>query len=106
MKKGGLGQEGSREQEETDTDEVTLTNLEVTLAHFWQFATHWSNGDQAKMRMSCEAGKLHLEFHVDLDHPDNQHFPNNNTKKLSPSKIRRQERRHPENVKKSEKCQK
>ena len=67
--------------------------LQVT--HFWQFATHWSNGDQAKMNMSCEDGKLHFEFHADIDHPDQQQLSNNTTKKKSPSKIRSHKKIHP-----------
>ena len=73
-----------------------MSNLEVTLSHFWQFAAHWKNGHRAKLNMTCEAGKLHLDFSANLDHPDLQHFTLPSTKKLSPSKLRRQEKRKEE----------
>ena len=68
-------------------------NLEVTLSHFWQFVTHWKYEHKANLNISCEAGKLHLEFSANLDHPDLQHFTMPTTKNLSPSKLRRKERR-------------
>ena len=71
-----------------------MSNLEVTLAHFYQFAGHWSNGDQAKLNLSCETGKLQLEFSAHLDHPDLAQFAT--VKKQSSSRIRWQERRHPD----------
>ena len=74
-----------------------MSSFEVTLAYFWQFASHWKNGEQSKLTLLCEAGKLHIEFNVSLDHPDNQHAKP--TKKASPSQLRRQERRHPGNTK-------
>ena len=73
-----------------------MSNLEVTLSHFWQFVTHWKNGHKANLNISCEAGKLHLEFSANLDHPDLQHFTMPTTKNLSPSKLRRKERRKEE----------
>ena len=66
-----------------------MSNLEVTLSHFWQFVTHWKNGQKANLNVSCEAGKLHLEFSANLDHPDLQHFTMPTTKNLSPSRLRR-----------------
>ena len=70
-----------------------MCSLEVTLAHFYQFAAHWKNGDQANLNLSCESGKLQLEFSTHLNHPDLQHFEK--SKKSSSSRLRRQERRHP-----------
>ena len=70
-----------------------MCSLEVTLAHFYQFAAHWKNGDKATLNLSCETGKLKLEFFTHLDHPDLEHFEK--TKKPSSSRLRRQKRRHP-----------
>ena len=77
-----------------------MSNLEVTLAHFWQFASHWKNGDQSTLIFSYEAGKLQIDFNVSLNHPDNQRYKH--IMKPSPSQLLRQERRHPcmtENIK-------
>ena len=83
-----------------------MSNLDVALSHFWQFASHWKRGAKAKLQLSCEAGKLLLEFSAELGHPEDTHFPKTSVKKKSPSQLRRQERRRQEAAKKFPGCDK
>ena len=70
-----------------------MSNLDVVLAGFWQIARHWKNGDKAKIELSCEAGKLHMQLSAVLDHLDQPHFshrppppPTSSSKKKSPQR--------------------
>ena len=72
-----------------------MSNLDAALAWFWQIARHWKNGYTAKIELSCEAGRLHMQLSAILDHPDQPHFPHNppppptlSSKKKSPSQLR------------------
>ena len=77
-----------------------MSNLDVALAGFWQIARHWKQGDTAKLKLSCDAGSLHMQLSAKLGHPDLPHFPSvipkHSLKKKSPSQLRRQERRRQE----------
>ena len=86
-----------------------MSNLDVALAGFWQIARHWKNGDTAKIELSCEAGRLHMQLSAELDHPDLPHFPHyppppptSSSKKKSPLQLRRQERRRQEAASRAE----
>ena len=85
-------------------NQPTMSNLDVTLAGFWQLARHWKQGHKAKLELACENGNLHMNLSAYLGHPDLPHFPkppppNPSTnlpppeKRKSPSYVRRQERR-------------
>ena len=82
-----------------------MYNLDVALAGFWQIARHWKNGDKAKIKLSCEAGNLHMQLSAILGHPDQRHFPhppppppNSSCKRKSPSQLCRQDCRRKEAV--------
>ena len=68
----------------------------MTLASLWQLATHWQQGEAAKLETSCEAGSLNIQENAKLGHPDLLYFhhPFASPFKLrSPSQLCRQERR-------------
>ena len=82
-----------------------MSNLDVTLAGFWQLARHWKQGHRAKLELACENGNLQMNLSGNLGHPDHLHFPkpppppnpcpNFPPREIrkSPSYMRRQERR-------------
>ena len=86
-----------------------MTNLELALGSFWQFARHWKMRDTAKLELTCEGGNLQMNFSAKLGHPDIQHFqqekpppsstspsvtsPPLSCKRKTPSQLRRQDRR-------------
>jgi uncharacterized C2H2 Zn-finger protein len=83
--------------------------MNVAVASFWQLARHWKMGDKAKLELSCEGEKLHIQLSAVLGHPDHPHFPpptspSLSSKKKSPSQLRRQERRRQEALLKSGKA--
>ena len=97
-----------------------MSNLDVAVSSFWQLARHWNQGQKAKLELSCEGGSLHMQLSAVLGHPEQPHFPHPppahppppvhpstppvqpKQKKKSPSKMRRQERRHLEASKSKE----
>ena len=83
-----------------------MSNLDVAVSSFWQLARHWKMGDKAKLELSCEGEKLHIQLSAVLGHPDQPLFPHQtgpflSSKKKSPSQLRRQERRRQEALLKS-----
>ena len=83
-----------------------MSNLDVTIAGFWQLARHWKQGNKAKLEKSCEKGSMELHLSAVLGHPNHLHFPppfnppppppppsSTPIKRKSPSYLRRQERR-------------
>ena len=52
-----------------------MSNLDVTLAGFWQLARHWKQGNKANLELSCENRRMEIHLSAVLGHPDLVHFP-------------------------------
>ena len=80
-----------------------MLNMDVAVSSFWQLARHWKSGEKAKLELACEGGNLHIQLSAMIGHPDHLHFPDpspptppphpSSCKRMSPSQLRRKERR-------------